>query len=137
MGLFDSSVASMLLSNSFQQRRITSFIGPLSLPFHLPLSFLVLSFLHPILFAIASVEVAKRRFPFALYSAIQIIFSLSIVITATTNLFEMWKLVEIRGASYFDTRELLKNIAAVVASPVLCYISIYWWQKPVILWRDE
>jgi uncharacterized membrane protein YbhN (UPF0104 family) len=137
MGLFDSSVASMLLSNSFQQSRITSYMGPLSLPFHLPLSFLVLSFLHPILFAIASVEVAKRRFPFTLYSAIQIIFSLSIVIAATSNLFEMWKLVEVRGASYLDTRELLKNIAAVVASPVLCYISIYWWQKPVILWRDE
>lgn len=109
MGLFDSSVASMLLSNSFQQSRITSYMGPLSLPFHLPLSFLVLSFLHPILFAIASVEVAKRRFPFTLYSAIQIIFSLSIVIAATSNLFEMWKLVEVRGASYLDTRELLKK----------------------------
>jgi hypothetical protein len=129
----------MLLGFSYQQQRVTSFMGPLNdiLPFHLPLSYLVLSFIHPILFAIASVEVAKRRFPFALYGAIQIIFSLPIIITATFNLLEMGKLAEIRGLGYFDSRELLKNIAALVASPVLCCVSVIWWKKPIILWREE
>jgi hypothetical protein len=139
MGLFDTSVASMLLSSNYQQQRVTAFLNPWKegLPFHLPLSFLVLSFIHPILFAIASVEVAKRRFPFALYSAIQVIFSLSIVIAAISNLVQMVGLPQVREASYIVSREFLKNIAALVASPLLCYVSLQWWRKPVTLWREE
>ncbi len=139
MGLFDTSVTSMLLSSNYQQQRVTAFFGPLkeSLPFHLPISFLVLSFIHPILFAIASVQVAKRRYPFAIYGVIQIIFSFSIIFAAISSLVEMDGAAEIKGASYLVSREFLKNIAALVASPILCYVSLQWWKKPVILWREE
>jgi hypothetical protein len=141
MGLWDSGVAAKLLSSGeYQKARILDFL-PQGFsnfwPFHLPFSFLVLSFIHPILFAIASVEVAKRRYPFALYCVIQIVFSASIVTVAISNLQELSYQHFFGNVFLLHPREVFKNVAALVASPLLCYISLYWWRKPIMLWKAE
>lgn len=141
MGLFDSGTAyKLLFGGQYQQERIAAFL-PRGFsefwPFHLPFSYLVLSFMHPILFAIASVEVAKRKFPFALYSVIQILFSISIVVIAVTNIIDVVVTFGIRSAIHIQSRELLKNLTAVISSPLICGISIYWWRRPIRLWEQD
>jgi hypothetical protein len=88
------------------------------LPFPFSLSFLVLLFIHPFLFAIGSAEVRKRGFPFALYCTIEIALSTSIMNTAAVNLCNIGWLAVLHGSGYLDDRKLVKTNAALMASPM-------------------
>lgn len=114
-------------------------------------SYLSLTFLHPIIFAIVSVEVAKMAFPKSLFLFIVGAHVVAFEIVGISLAIEWSHAFSQIGADTFasvssdagggeaivESQELLKGLALAIAMPMLLLACLYWWNKPVVLFNKR
>jgi len=114
---------------------------------YLKFSYAPLTLLHPLIFAVVSVEVAKRAYSSKLFITVLLAHFIVCFLIGLLHAIEWWHAIDSIGVSTFtgvsspegggteiiESQELLKGLIVVFVLPIILYFSIQWWRKPIII----
>lgn len=99
--------------------------------FEMEFSYLSLTFLHPIILAALSVELANREYPQWLFVFAVVLHWFAAVVAGIKLL------LPFVNRSILDEPEAVKGVALLIGGTAVLVLSIYWWRKPVRLFGDR
>ena len=113
-------------------------------------SYLALTFLHPLIFALVSVELSKREFPFRFFVCVLVVHAIVFEIIGVSHLIKWWHAIsrinastfvgistaEENGTKIIESQEALKGLLIAVFTPIIFGLALYWWRKPIVLFRS-